>query len=348
MGNLITNWAKSQQTGGGVAKAILLCLADAAFDSECGRVSMTIPQIVGVIEFSRRTVIDNLLILEERNLIAPREKSKKKDGTNNPNVYQILCPAEIFEKVEEPAVEIEHSAGDAPSQPDLVREMHYHSASPALGEAQKQPEILQTDAQGAGDAPSQHSAGAAPSTVFKEEEFKDKERDNARANTSDNFLTETGEQIEHFPETANLVNREFRLETDRHLHWTQTQQGIKSRRNFPAQEWLDLLQNLSAEGISGDGFREFYQWVEGQSWVEQVAPKLLKTQIGKFNNRAKIAIKKQTGANNDAENKRNQQPTAKSARAQNAINEYHEDAERRARIAQRREAQLQRHSVSDG
>lgn len=168
-----------------------------------------------------------------------------------------------------------------------------------------------------------------------------KERDNAHANTSDNFLTETGEQIEHFPETANLVSRDFRLETDRHLHWIQTQQGIKSRRNFPAQEWLELLQNLVAEGISGGGFREFYQWVEGQPWVEQVAPKLLKTQIGKFNNRAKIAIKKQTGANNDAENNRNQQPTAKSTRAQNAINEYHEDAERRARIEQRRaEAKL--------
>lgn len=174
MGNIITNWAQTQKAGGGVAKAVLLCLSDKAADYERGHVSMTLNQIAEIVEFSRRAIIDNLETLEERKLIAPRSKSKKSDGTNNPNSYRILCPDSIFNKVDEAgadAHEKEPGAPDALSEADKVQQAHYPGASPALPRDEKEAKILQENAQGAPDALCQPGAPAAPSTVFKEEEL---------------------------------------------------------------------------------------------------------------------------------------------------------------------------------
>ena len=95
MGNLIKNWARTQKVGGGGKKAVLLCLADAAFDNERGKVTITQTLIAETIEFDRRSVIRWIECLESDGLII-RAKSKKADGTNNPNEYQIICPAETF------------------------------------------------------------------------------------------------------------------------------------------------------------------------------------------------------------------------------------------------------------
>lgn len=104
-----------------------------------------------------------------------------------------------------------------------------------------------------------------------------------------------GANFEPFPETEKLVDRNFRRIVDETLFWIQQDKQI-SRRNFPAGEWLDVIEKLALENIhcvEGDGgFKDFYQWVEGQDWVETVTPKLLMSQIEKYKKRDVIAEKR--------------------------------------------------------
>lgn len=119
MGNKITNWAKEIKVGNGVAKAVLLCLADEAFDDDRGFVSVTQQQIAGVIEFDKRSVMRGLDFLEaEAQGLIRRIKTKNETGKNNPNRYQILCPPETFVEKEKPGDR------ESPIEPDLVTESH--------------------------------------------------------------------------------------------------------------------------------------------------------------------------------------------------------------------------------
>ena len=101
---------------------------------------------------------------------------------------------------------------------------------------------------------------------------------------------------------GDFVSPDFQTEVEENLFWVQRQKGLKSRKNFPETEWADLIGNLSAEGIGGDGFKEFYQWVENLDWVETVSPNLLKGQIEKYLNREKLAEKKKLTKENGGQN----------------------------------------------
>ncbi len=168
MGNKITNWVKNQKVGNGLAKAVLLCLADKAFDFERGFVSMTQTQIAEIIEFDKRSVMRGLDLLESENIkLIRRIKTKKEDGTNNPNQYQILCPKEIFE----------HSDTQSPSQ---VTDSHYVGHQ---GDTQSLPKTVNLTENGekqpdiVTDSHLEHSDTQSPSTVLKEEESLKKEKD---------------------------------------------------------------------------------------------------------------------------------------------------------------------------
>ncbi len=172
--------------------------------------------------------------------------------------------------------------------------------------------------------------------IYSEEEKELKNKRDLNADARENFPvweTEEGESFEPFAETANLIDEEFRLKTDRTLYWIQKQKQIQSRENFPATDWLKLLTDLAKEGIADDGFREFYQWAESQSWVETISPKLLRTQIEKFKKRASIQVKKQNGVTNG---NGTIQQSYQDKRSQSAIDEHLALEQIRAAAEQRR------------
>lgn len=113
-----------------------------------------------------------------------------------------------------------------------------------------------------------------------------------------------------------IPNVEAQDDLSETIFWIQRQKGLKSRKNFPETEWEQVVIDVSAEGITGDGFKEFYIWVEGQSWVKTVSPNLLKSQVEAFINREQIAKKQ-------AQNRGNQNgttyQTSADRRNQNAI-----------------------------
>lgn len=274
MGNLITNWAKKQKVGNGVAKAILLCLADAAFDAHNGFVSMTVQQIAEIIEYEKRAIIRNLKKLETDKIITPH-RSRNANGTNNPNEYQINCPKEVFEP------------SDSKTPGNLVTLKHQAETQgdfKAPSNNENPPKIDQNESDLVTLSHLEPGALKSPSTVLKEEEsLKEIERNNA------------GAGFEPFPQTKKLVDQKFREEVDETLWWIQQQKQL-SRMNFPAEEWLDLLTRLESDDIPckevEGGFRDFYEWAESQDWVETVTPNLLLSQIEKFKKRDVIAEKK--------------------------------------------------------
>jgi hypothetical protein len=67
----------------------------------------------------------------------------------------------------------------------------------------------------------------------------------------------------------------------------------KSRKFIPQTEWLDLFAELEVEGITLDGFREFYLWVENLDWVTgTVSVNLLRGQIEAYINREHLEAKR--------------------------------------------------------
>lgn len=230
MGNIITNWAKKQKCGKGEVKSILLCLADAAFDSERGSIEMTVPQIAEVVEFSERAIYRWLDILEGEDLqLITRKKTKKSDGTNNPNVYQINCPAEIF-AAEKP------TDCQTPCQPVLVTDRQNQNDCQSAGETEKDEKSAETlhepnqgDCQSVGKlSDSQYEQGdcQSPSTVLKEEEFKNI---NTQVNKSHTQRVRAREadsppEILTHPEISEFKN--FGEYRDYLLDWLKAKDGV--------------------------------------------------------------------------------------------------------------------------
>jgi hypothetical protein len=83
-----------------------------------------------------------------------------------------------------------------------------------------------------------------------------------------------------------------------------TFQWLRQKKNLvrlPQTEWVALFTELETEGISLDGFKEFYLWVENLDWVTgTVSVKLLRGQIEAYKNREHLEAKRiiKNGANN--------------------------------------------------
>lgn len=129
--------------------------------------------------------------------------------------------------------------------------------------------------------------------------------------------------FEPFAETAKLVDEKFRQTVDETLFWIQRDKQL-SRRNFPAKEWLDCIEQLQPEGIElieGDGgFKDFYEWAGSEDWVETVTPKLLLGQIEKYKKRDIIARKrKRTGGKYENGNSYNNRTGSNSGQTKNGV-----------------------------
>lgn len=89
-----------------------------------------------------------------------------------------------------------------------------------------------------------------------------------------------------FPETERLVDPVFKTEVNETLRWIQERKRIASRRNLPAQDWLDLFTDLEDEKILLNDFKRFYEFCEKQDWVVEkkvsITPNVMRSQIEQF------------------------------------------------------------------
>lgn len=176
--------------------------------------------------------------------------------------------------------------------------------------------------------------------------------------TTEKTLTKYQYRTDEISGTQIALNRNLEFKDNLNTH-TQNAQARASVQNpdfqkFPLKELFDAFPNFDFKPSTLGFFVSAVKEADKAAWLSTI--KLYKLNYDPEKNRympdktgnvlsvfesEKAKLEKEDRRNNDAENKRNQQPTAKSTRAQNAINEYHEDAERRARIEQRRaEAKL--------
>lgn len=265
MGNIITNWAKEQKTGKGEVKAVLLCLADSAKDYERGRVEITVPQIAKITEFAPRSIYRWLDILEGKieisegvrlNLIT-RVKSKKADGTNNPNVYQIHCPPEIF--AEKP------SDCQTPCEPDLVTDSQ-SQVSDSQKEASETSENSEKPAIQVSDSQLEQGDCQTLSTVLKEEELlKDislSPRAGAQDESSGFEILETGQRA------ISATNLFGLSPTDAEQIFTQILvDGLKTRLGTPVVlpdewKWTKSIEAAWKNSFSAENALEVFDLLE--------------------------------------------------------------------------------------
>lgn len=141
---------------------------------------------------------------------------------------------------------------------------------------------------------------------------------------------------EVFTETTfDAVDETHTQKLDETFLWIRQKKNLN---RIPQMEWLELLADLETEGITLDGFKEFYLWVENLAWVTgTVSIKLLRGQIEAYKNRehlqAKAIIK-----NGVKENAKPQFKTASEIREQRAIDEYQFTEQLREKNRLRRES----------
>ena len=95
---------------------------------------------------------------------------------------------------------------------------------------------------------------------------------------------------------GKFANEAFGQKVEETLFWLQ---NVKKIRLLDYKKWVDLFMKLEQQKINLDEFREFYSWLENQTWVKgAISPRLMETQIETWVRREEFANKDVKGKSN--------------------------------------------------
>lgn len=75
------------------------------------------------------------------------------------------------------------------------------------------------------------------------------------------------------------------------LFWIQRQKGLKTIKSIPETEWISAIESVAAEGISGEEFKNYYQFLAKLDWIQTVSPKIVTGQVERYLKRDEIKAK---------------------------------------------------------